>query len=98
MTKEMISEAIKTENNYRTAFSSLRSAEAIVPGPSWLERLRESAMDRFDELGFPAVTEEEWKYTNVGQIARNAFNPVVAGPDSHAKLSEPQLAQFTYQE
>jgi Fe-S cluster assembly protein SufD len=98
MTKEMISEAIKTESNYRTAFDSLRSAEANVPGPSWLERLRESAMDRFDELGFPAVTEEEWKYTNVGQIARNAFNPTAAGPDSHAKLSEPQVAQFTYPE
>jgi len=39
----------------------------------WLKELRDSAFQRFLELGFPATHEEEWRFTNVAPIARTQF-------------------------
>ena len=41
-------------------------------GP-WLELVRSSAMDRFEQLGFPSVRDEEWKYTNLAPLAKENF-------------------------
>ncbi len=87
----MTSEAI-TENNYRAAFRSLHNELA----PSWLSRLRERAMDRFDEAGFPLVSEEEWKYTNVASIARQNFRTVE--PRSQQDYTDQTVADFIYAE
>ena len=43
-------------------------------GPSWLAKLRRSAIERFGELGFPTTRHEDWKYTNVDPIAALDFN------------------------
>src|SRR3954447_5393638 len=67
----MISEATKIQDSYQSAFAELQARDESQP--SWLTRLRAAAMDRFEALGFPAVTEEEWKYTNVTAIARTPF-------------------------
>ena len=37
--------------------------------------VRASAMDRFEQLGFPSVTNEEWKYTNLAALAKENFVP-----------------------
>ena len=44
-------------------------------GPAWLQNVRESALVRFAETGFPTARRgnEKWKYTNVGPIARATF-------------------------
>src|SRR5882672_9268740 len=94
----MISEAIKAEDSYQTGFRALQANSAGFEGASWLQRLRESAMDRFETLGFPRVEDEEWKYTNVAQIARLGFSPVAQLDDSSLELTEKQLAEFTYPE
>jgi Fe-S cluster assembly protein SufD len=48
-------------------------AAALEAGaPAWLPPLREAAIERFAELGFPSRKREEWKYTNVTPIARAA--------------------------
>jgi Fe-S cluster assembly protein SufD len=39
-------------------------------GPAWLPQVREAAIERFAELGFPSMKREDWKYTNVTPIAR----------------------------
>ncbi|MDQ2936333.1 MAG: Fe-S cluster assembly protein SufD [Acidobacteriota bacterium] len=84
----MVTEIKKLENSYEEAFRALQENKQDS-GVSWLAHLRENAMDRFAELGFPSVKEEEWKYTNVAPIARTAFNPVIlaeaAGSESQAK-------------
>src|SRR4051812_48655583 len=67
----MISEATRIQNSYQSAFAELQARAESQP--SWLTRLRAAAMDRFEALGFPSVTEEEWKYTNVSAIARTPF-------------------------
>ncbi len=41
--------------------------------PSWLQPLRQSALARFAELGFPTTKNEEWRFTNVAPIARTKF-------------------------
>jgi Fe-S cluster assembly protein SufD len=94
----MISEATKSQNGYQNAFRALQARAAGAQKISWLERLRESAMDQFEELGFPAVENEEWKYTNVTQIARTGFLPITASGDLSAVIGAAELAAFTYPE
>jgi len=72
----MIAEIITPQKAYQAAFRSLQDNQQDSSVP-WLKLLRESAMVRFEELGFPSVKDEEWKYTNVAPIARNEFRPLV---------------------
>ncbi len=55
--------------------------EAGVRDPEWLRALRETAAKQFANLGFPGPKHEEWKYTNVGPIARTRFVPAQAVSD-----------------
>ena len=51
-------------------------------GPGWLQDMRERALARFAEAGFPTARRgnEKWKYTNVAPIARATFGyPAEAG-------------------
>ncbi len=68
----MVTELAKPENNYQTAFQTLRQAKPTV---AWVELVRESAMDRFELLGFPTVKDEEWKYTNLAPVSKESFLP-----------------------
>ncbi len=71
-----MSQAVKEKNVYADAFGKLTGARAGEP--SWVERLREGAFARFEELGFPTTDEEDWKYTNVAPLARKAYRPGAA--------------------
>ena len=66
----MVTEIAKTENNYQAAFGAVRESSPTVP---WLELVRSSAMERFEQLGFPTVHDEEWKYTNLASLAKQEF-------------------------
>lgn len=68
-----MSQAVKEKSIYADAFGELTGARGGEP--SWVERLREGAFGRFEELGFPTTDEEDWKYTNVAPLARKAFRP-----------------------
>ena len=39
----------------------------------WVEQTRRRALAQFAEQGFPTTRDEEWRYTNVTPIQRNAF-------------------------
>lgn len=41
-----------------------------------LHSVRKAAIARFAEIGFPTPRDEEWRYTSVAPILRNAFRPV----------------------
>ncbi|HBB88862.1 MAG TPA: Fe-S cluster assembly protein SufD [Blastocatellia bacterium] len=69
----MAAELKTKENSYQETFRALQQSRG--PESSWLDRLRQNAMERFVELGFPSVKEEEWKYTNVAALARSNFQP-----------------------
>jgi Fe-S cluster assembly protein SufD len=39
----------------------------------WLRKLREDAFARFCSTGFPTTHDEDWRFTNVAEIARTSF-------------------------
>src|SRR6266850_160828 len=89
----MVTELVKQENNYRSAFRALRQDK---PTTSWVELLRESAMDRFESLGFPSVSDEEWKYTNLAQLTKRNFQPV--STERTSEIDNDALRRFSYAE
>jgi len=76
----MVTELIKQESSYLEALRDLHSAQP-ASNVEWLDSLRNTAMERFSELGFPSVKDEEWKYTNVAPIARMSIQPSAASAD-----------------
>jgi Fe-S cluster assembly protein SufD len=55
--------------------SFARLSRSAVRDPRWLSELRQEAIDRFAEMGFPARTDEEWRFTNLTPLTRTAFVP-----------------------
>ena len=93
----MVTEIITRGNSYREAFRALQESQPDSPG-SWLTRLRESAMESFQELGFPSVKDEEWKYTNVAPIARIDFTPAKSATTANIGSDGHELAAFEFVE
>ena len=87
----MVTELVKSENNYQAAFRELRE---LSPAAPWLELVRGSAMDRFEQLGFPSVREEEWKYTNLATLAKENLVPATSADE----LSRIDASHFAYPE
>lgn len=94
MTSQVV---IQEESTYQTAFQLLQQRTAKA-GADWVDRLRETAMDRFEEVGFPSVKEEDWKYTNVAPISKIAFDPVILPDDINATLTEREVSKLGYAE
>src|SRR6516225_3555394 len=46
----------------------------------WVRDLRKQAFARFEELGLPRARSEDWRFTNVSAIAKQAFQ-IPAEPD-----------------
>src|ERR671910_509804 len=92
----MMSQIVKEENQYQAGFRELQ--QRTTGDPAWFARLRESAMDRFEQLGFPSVKEEEWKYTNVAPISKLNFKPALPSSDADAPVASAELARFGYVE
>ncbi len=69
---------MENQDVYLSSFERLEKQRGS-DGPSWVHRMRQAAMQRFLELGFPTTRLEEWKYTNVAPIARVPFQPAGDG-------------------
>ena len=67
------------EATYLEAFQELQR-NGHAQDPAWVKSLRDEAILKFGDLGFPVTRRgnEEWKYTNVGPIARVPFRPAAA--------------------
>jgi len=72
----MVTELVKSENSYQAAFREL------APAAPWFELVRSSAMERFEQLGFPSVREEDWKYTNLATLAKETLVPATSGDEN----------------
>jgi Fe-S cluster assembly protein SufD len=55
--------------------------------PERLEALRAAAFARFQELGFPTTRQEDWRFTNVGPLARTRFATAPARQPDAAQLA-----------
>ena len=42
--------------------------------PEWLTELRREAISGFGELGFPTLSDEEWRFTNLEALRRGSFS------------------------
>ena len=93
----MVSQIAKQESIYQAIFRALQQKTPST-SPGWVGRLRESAMDRFEQLGFPSVKEEEWKYTNVAPVAKMDFNLQPDRESGRTALSAPIVASLGYAE
>ena len=68
-------QVMKQVDPYRANFEYF-AKEGAGTDPSWLTPIRETAIERFTELGFPTLQDEDWRFTNVAPIAKLPFHPV----------------------
>lgn len=92
----MVSPILKEENQYQPAFRQFQQ-RTKASDPAWFARLRESAMDRFEQLGFPSIKDEEWKYTNVAPISKLPFRPALLSIDADP-VAAAEWERFGYPE
>jgi Fe-S cluster assembly protein SufD len=93
----MVTQIVKEKSAYEAVFNAFQE-RASASDPAWLNRLRESAMSRFEESGFPTTADEEWKYTNVSAIAKSNFVPAIESAKSASVLDAARLEPFLYEE
>ncbi len=67
---------------------------AKARGPAWLFPLRQTAISRFADVGFPSPGHEDWRFTNVAPIANLPFKPVFQ-PSTHG-LDREAVSGFTF--
>jgi Fe-S cluster assembly protein SufD len=65
-------ELMEEKDTYLSSFAQFEKQSA-GKAPAWLQRLRTTAIDRFAELGFPTLKDEEWRFTNVAPLTRVPF-------------------------
>ena len=68
-------------------------AEERGRAPGWLAGVRRSAMDRFQQLGFPTPRDEDWHFTSVAPIAEADFQRLRT-PSGDVAAAD--LAPFTF--
>ncbi|HXY06538.1 MAG TPA: Fe-S cluster assembly protein SufD [Terriglobales bacterium] len=64
--------AIANIDHYLESFTEFEKQAG--DDPRWLKALRETALARFLETGFPTTRDEDWRFTNVSAIARTRFS------------------------
>jgi Fe-S cluster assembly protein SufD len=85
----MATEVTKQESTLWEQIYSQPSEFATV---GWAKRLREAAFDRFKELGFPSVKDEDWKYTNVAPLTKLNFQ--TAGTEADGTVTPAEVTRL----
>jgi Fe-S cluster assembly protein SufD len=73
-------QAIETKDSTQTGryVEGFEGFETQGRHPAWVLPLRKAGLASFADQGFPTLHDEDWRYTNVAEIARLPFNPVAA--------------------
>jgi Fe-S cluster assembly protein SufD len=66
-------------------------ADSARGEPRWLTTARRQALERFREIGFPTLHDEEWRFTSVAPIAETPF---VLARDGASQVTAHDLEQF----
>jgi Fe-S cluster assembly protein SufD len=82
--------ATQVSENYLESFHEFEERAAGHDLP-WLRTLRSDAFDHFCEVGFPTTHDEDWRFTNVSEIARTPFRLI---PNGHFRLSQRDLEPY----
>jgi Fe-S cluster assembly protein SufD len=59
--------------------------------------LRRQGISKLEEVGFPTLKTEEWKYTNINPIIKNDFEPVTGKSKANFNLTEKFLTGFEFE-
>jgi len=81
------------KDHYLDAFARLRKEESGKR--SWTVPLRERAIARFAEIGFPTLQEEEWRKTSVAPILGVRFQPQARYTPNG--FTAPALERYTFE-
>jgi Fe-S cluster assembly protein SufD len=66
-------EVLENKNGFLVEFENFEEKWA-GNGSSWLLPVRKAAIARFNELGIPALNDEDWRQTNLKPIRENQFS------------------------
>jgi Fe-S cluster assembly protein SufD len=75
----VMTQVAEQKSSSLTHFTRLEKQLNVNPSPSWLEKLRASAIARFERVGFPAQKSEAWRHTNIGPITKTQWELADAG-------------------
>ncbi len=78
-------ELIKNYHSQHQAFADLNQSG------TWLGEMQRQGLTRLGQAGFPTMADENWRYTNIKPLLKQAFN-VVTRPEG--KLSVEQVDAF----
>lgn len=84
-------ETTPIKNQFLSAFEQFERDAANADAP-WLRPLRQAAIARFAELGFPGKRNEDWKFTSLTGLQNNEFRLC----DGQAEIDSQWLEQFTF--
>jgi len=75
---------------HQQAHERFSSSDGIID-TRWLQSVRERAMNAFSRTGFPTPRDEDWKYTNLANVADRSASylgqfPATANPDDISNL------------
>ena len=88
-----MTQAPAKHERYLSDFRALEQ-DLASNGPTWLSRIREHALARFADLGFPTARRgnEKWKYTSVAPIAKATFDYPISASTNGLRRTEIQRA------
>jgi Fe-S cluster assembly protein SufD len=79
------------KDRYLESFARFEKA-TTGNGQEWLRPVRQAAIARFAELGFPTPRDEDWRFTSVAPIAQTSFK---RAEPSRIALAPRDIEQFT---
>ncbi len=78
------------DNAFRDSLIAGQAGSPLAP-QGWLNQLRGEALDRANELAVPTTRDEDWRFTDLSPLYRQAFHPASAEPLAAERL-EPLIA------
>src|SRR2546426_1398313 len=81
-----MTQAPDVKERYVAAFKAF-AGNGAGAAPPWLHEIREGAIARFTELGFPTMKQEEWRFTSVAPIAETRDRKSTRLNSSHLVIS-----------
>ncbi|GAI74559.1 unnamed protein product, partial [marine sediment metagenome] len=93
---ETMTETAVITDFYRSSFEQCER-EGFHGQPEAVRQLRQAAMDRFEQLGFPTTRLEAWRNTSVEPIAKVEFHLPAAAVTVEPWAVEPFRLQECFQ-
>jgi Fe-S cluster assembly protein SufD len=72
-------------DHYLSEFERFEKA-AEGTKPVWLDDLRQRAIVRFEQLGFPTPKNEDWRFTNISPLLKHSFRFALEAPTNTVEI------------